>query len=72
MVLTHHDPHRSGRLTSNMAPELQERLRADATRGLATGSTPEPVIEPTRDEAHHVTPVLWPGPLVVPRPVGAA
>jgi hypothetical protein len=56
-----------------MAPELQERLRADATRGLATaGSTPAPVIEPTRDEATHATPVGWPEPLVVPRPPGAA
>jgi len=35
-----------------MSPDLQERLRAEATRGLAAaGSTPEPVIEPTRGEA---------------------
>jgi hypothetical protein len=62
MVLTHHDPHRRGRLTSHMAPDLQERLRADATRGLATASaTPEPVIEPTRDEASHATPGLVAG-----------
>jgi hypothetical protein len=73
MVLTHHDQHRRGRLTSNIAPDLQERLLADATRCLATaGSTPEPVIEPTRDETNNTTPVLWPGPLVVPRPPGAA
>lgn len=73
MVLTHQAQHRRGRLTSHMAPDLQERLLADATRGLATaGSTPEPVIEPTRDEASHAAPVLWPGPLVVPRPPGAA
>jgi hypothetical protein len=73
MVLTHHDPHRRGRLTSAMAPDLLERLRAEATRGLATaGSTPEPVIEPTRDKANNATPVFWPGPLVVPRPPGEA
>ena len=48
-------------------------LLAEATRGLATaGSTPEPVIEPTRDEANKATPVFWPGPLVVPRPPGEA
>jgi hypothetical protein len=73
MVLTHNDQHRRGRLTSNISPDLQERLLADATRCLATaGSTPEPVIEPTRDETHNATPVLWPGLLVVPRPAGAA
>jgi hypothetical protein len=44
-----------------------------AKRCLATaGSTPEPVIEPTRDEANNATPVVWPGPLVVPRPPGEA
>jgi hypothetical protein len=65
MVLTNYDPHRSGRLTSHMAPDLQERLRAEATRRLAAaGLTPEPVIEPTRDEPNHATPVFWPGPLV--------
>jgi hypothetical protein len=56
-----------------MSPDLQERLRADATHGLATaGATPEPVIEPTRDETNHAIPVVWPGPLVVPRPPGEA
>jgi hypothetical protein len=55
-----------------MSPDLQERLLADATRGLATaGSPPEPVIAPTRDEANHAPPVFGPGPLVVPRPAGA-
>jgi hypothetical protein len=40
---------------------------------LATaGSKPEPVISPTSDEANTATPVLWPGPLCVPRPPGAA
>ena len=73
MVLTNQDQHRRGSLTSHMAPDLQERLLAEATRGLATaGATPEPVIEPTRDEASHTAPVLWPVPLVVPRPPGAA
>jgi hypothetical protein len=73
MVLTHHDPHRRGRLTSTMAPDLLECLRAEATRGLATaGSTPAPVIEPTPDEAHKATLVCWPGPLVRPRPLGKA
>jgi hypothetical protein len=73
MVLTHHDQHRRGRLTSNIAPDLQERLLAEATRGLATaGVTPEPVIELTRDEANHATPVCWLRPLVVPRPLGEA
>jgi hypothetical protein len=56
-----------------MSPDLQERLLADAKRCLATaGSTPEPVIEPTHDEANNATPVVWPGPLVVPRPPGEA
>src|SRR5919109_1381737 len=65
MVLTHHDHHRRGRLTSTMAPDLLERLRADATRGPATaGLTPAPVIEPTRDEATQVTPIVRPGSLV--------
>jgi hypothetical protein len=73
LVLTHHDSHRSGRLTSTMAPDLLERLLAEAKRCLATaGSTAEPVIEPTRDESSKTTPVFWPGPLVVPRPAGAA
>jgi len=35
-------------------------------------STPDPVIEPTRDEATKATPVVWPGPLVVPHPPGEA
>jgi hypothetical protein len=53
--------------------DLQESLLAEAKRCLATaGSTPGPVIEPTRDEANHATPVFWPEPLVVPRPPGAA
>jgi hypothetical protein len=57
----------------NIAPDPQERRRAEATHGLATaGSTLEPVIEPTRGEAKQATPVVWPGPLVVPRPPGAA
>jgi hypothetical protein len=56
-----------------MAPDLLERLLAEAKRCLATaGSTAEPVIEPTRDESSKTTPVFWPGPLVVPRPAGAA
>jgi hypothetical protein len=73
IVLTNHDQHRRDRLTSNISPDLQERLLAEAKRCLATaGSTPEPVSEPTRDETNNATPVLWPGPLVVPRPPGAA
>src|SRR5882724_4407708 len=73
IVLTNHDQHRRGSLTSNISPDLQERLLAEAQRGLATaGSTPEPVIEPIRDEANNATPVCWPEPLVVPRPPGAA
>jgi hypothetical protein len=73
MVLTNHDQHRRGRLMSNMSPDLQERLLADAKHCLATaGSRTEPVIEPTRDEANQATLVFGPGPLVVPRPPGAA
>jgi hypothetical protein len=73
MVFTHHNQHRKGRLTSNMSPDLQERLLADAKRCLATaGSRPEPVIEPTRDEANQEVPIFGPGPLVVPRPPGEA
>jgi hypothetical protein len=42
-----------------MAPDLLECLRADATQGLATaGSTPEPVIEPTRDAAKDYAPSI--------------
>ena len=73
IVLTNHDQHRRDRLTSNISPDLQERLLAEAKRCLATaGSTPEPVIEPTRHEANHATPVFWLGPLVVPHPPAEA
>jgi hypothetical protein len=42
-----------------MFPDLSERLRPGATRCLAiAGSTPEPVIEPTPDEATNATLVV--------------
>src|SRR6266850_1850798 len=46
MVLTHHDSHRRGRLTSTMAPDLLERLLAEAKRGF------ERLEEPV-DRGHH-------------------
>src|SRR5438132_8749577 len=47
IVFTHNYQHRRGSLTSHIAPDLQDSLLADAT----AGAQPEPIIEPTRDEA---------------------
>jgi len=39
-------------------------LLAEAKHRLASaGAKPEPVIEPTSDEANKETPAFWPGPL---------
>jgi hypothetical protein len=73
IVLTNNYQQRRGSLTYNISPDLQEHLLAEAKRCLATaGSTPEPVIEPIRDEANKATPVCWLEPRVVPRPPGEA